>query len=31
MNRYLAFFIVGLASGWAWGFIDGINKAVGSA
>lgn len=31
MNRYLGFFIVGLASGWVWGFIDGITKVTGSA
>jgi hypothetical protein len=31
MNRYLGFFIVGLLSGWTWGFFDGLKVAVGSA
>jgi len=31
MARYLSFFLVGLVSGWTWGFFDGLAVVVGSA
>ncbi len=29
MARYLSFFLVGLVSGWTWGFFDGVAVLVG--